>query len=130
MMEIKDVVNTKKMYFYREPRLGSYLCFNIGYKSSLNYNSLLSAIKNLKEFQAKNDEYEKAKAEKEEEEKQNAANDEENKDNDEGENEEVEDKKEEEGAEGEDDEKVKLINFLNFLQSIYFLPLFSFFLPH
>ena len=109
MMEIKDVVNTKKMYFYREPRLGSYLCFNIGYKSSLNYNSLLSAIKNLKEFQAKNDEYEKAKAEKEEEETQNAANDEENKDNDEGENEEVEDKKEEEGAEGEDDEKVKLI---------------------
>ena len=85
MLEIQDVVNTKKMYFYREPRLGSYLCFNIGYKSSLNYNSLLSAIKNLQEYQVKNDEYEKAKAEKEEEENQNAANEEENKDNDEGE---------------------------------------------
>ena len=109
MLEIQDVVNTKKMYFYREPRLGSYLCFNIGYKSSLNYNSLLSAIKNLQEYQTKNDEYEKAKAEKEEEEKQNAANEDENKDNDEGENEEIEDKKEEGGGEGEDNEKEKLI---------------------
>ncbi len=50
MLEIPDVVNTKKVHFYREPRLGSYLCFNIGYKSSLNYNSLLSAIKNLQEY--------------------------------------------------------------------------------
>ena len=108
MLEIQDVVNTKKMYFYREPRLGSYLCFNIGYKSSLNYNSLLSAIKNLQEFQVKNDEYEKAKAEKEEEEKQNAANEEENKENDEGEDEEVEEKKEE-GGEGEEEEKEKLV---------------------
>ena len=108
MLEIQDVVNTKKMYFYREPRLGSYLCFNIGYKSSLNYNSLLSAIKNLQEYQVKNDEYEKAKAEKEEEEKQNAANEEENKDNDEGEDEEIEEKKEE-GGEGEDEDKEKLI---------------------
>ena len=110
MLEIQDVVNTKKVHFYREPRLGSYLCFNIGYKSSLNYNSLLSAIKNLQEYQVKNDEYEKAKAEKEEEEKQNAVNEEENKDNDEGEDEEVEEKKEEAGeAEGDDEEKVKLI---------------------
>ena len=110
MLEIPDVVNTKKVHFYREPRLGSYLCFNIGYKSSLNYNSLLSAIKNLQEYQVKNDEYEKAKAEKEEEEKQNAANEEENKDNDEGEDEEVEEKKEEGGdGEGDDEEKEKLI---------------------
>ena len=36
MLEIQDVVNTKKIHFYREPRLGSYLCFNIGYKSWLN----------------------------------------------------------------------------------------------
>ena len=111
MLEIQDVVNTKKMYFYREPRLGSYLSFNIGYKSSLNYNSLLSAIKNLQEYQVKNDEYEKAKAEKEEEERQNAANEEENKDNEEGEDEDAEEKKEEggEGGEGEEDEKEKLI---------------------
>jgi len=110
MLEIQDVVNTKRMHFYREPRLGSYLCFNIGYKSSLNYNSLLSAIKNLQEYQVKNDEYEKAKAEKEEEEKQNAGNDEEKQDNDEGEDEEVEEKKEEHGeGEGDDEEKEKLI---------------------
>ena len=110
MLEIKDVVNTKKVHFFREPRLGSYLCFNIGYRSSLNYNSLLSAIKNLQEYQVKNDEYEKAKAEKEEEEKQNAANEEENKDNDEGEDEEIEEKKEEGGdGEGDDEEKEKLI---------------------
>ena len=110
MLEIQDVVNTKKIHFYREPRLGSYICFNIGYKSSLNYNSLLSAIKNLQEYQVKNDEYEKAKAEKEEEEKQNAGNEDENKDNDEGEDEEVEEKKEE-GGEGErdDEEKEKLV---------------------
>ena len=112
MLEIQDVVNNKKIYFYREPRLGSYLCFNIGYKSSLNYNSLLSAIKNLQEYQVKNDEYEKAKAEKEEEEKQNAANQEENKDNDEAEDEEVEEKKEEGGGgdgEVDEEEKEKLI---------------------
>ena len=112
MLEIQDVVNTKKIHFFREPRLGSYLCFNIGYKSSLNYNSLLSAIKNLQEFQVKNDEYEKAKAEKEEEEKQNAANEEENKDNDEAEDEENEEKKEEGGTgegEGDEEEKVKLV---------------------
>ena len=57
MMEIQDVVNTKKMYFFREPRLGSYLFFDIGYNSSLNYDSLLSAIKNLQEYQQQNDEY-------------------------------------------------------------------------
>ena len=115
MLEIQDVVNTKKMHFYREPRLGSYLSFNIGYQSSLNYNSLLSAIKNLQEYQVKNDEYEKAKAEKEEEEKQNAANEEENKENEEKEEEDdnAEAKKEEEGGgdegEGNDEEKEKLV---------------------
>ena len=110
MLEIQDVVNTKKMYFYREPRLGSYLCFNIGYKSSLNYNSLLSAIKNLQEYQVKNDEYEKAKAEKEEEDKQNAANEEEKQENDEGEEDEAEEKKEEHPeGEGEEEEKEKLV---------------------
>ena len=110
MLEIQDVVNTKKMYYYREPRLGSYLCFNIGYKSSLNYDSLLSAIKNLQEYQVKNDEYEKARAEKEEEEKQNAANEEEKQDNDEGEEVEAEEKKEENPeGEGEDEEKEKLV---------------------
>ena len=110
MLEIQDVVNTKKMYFYREPRLGSYICFNIGYKSSLNYNSLLSAIKNLQEYQVKNDEYEKAKAEKEEEEKQKAENNEDKQENEEGEDEEVDEKKEEGGeGEGEEDQKEKLV---------------------
>ena len=100
------------MYFYREPRLGSYICFNIGYKSSLNYNSLLSAIKNLQEYQVKNDEYEKSKAEKEEEEeeKQKAENNDEKQENEEGEDEEVDEKKEEGGeGEGEEDEKEKLV---------------------
>ena len=105
MMEIQDVVNNKKMHFYREPRLGSYLFFDIGYKSSLNYNSLLSAIKNLQEYQQQNEEYEKAKAEKEEEERQKAANEEEQQNNEGAEAEEDEDKKE--GAEGEGDEEGK-----------------------
>ena len=111
MMEVQDVVNTKKMYFYREPRLGSYLFFDIGYKSSLNYNSLLSAIKNLQEYQQQNEEYEKAKAEKEEEERQKAAAKEEEQQNNEGgaEVEEEEDKKEGGDGEGEEDEKEKLV---------------------
>ena len=110
MMEIQDVVNTKKMYFYREPRLGSYLFFDIGYKSSLNYNSLLSAIKNLQEYQQQNEEYEKAKAEKEEEERQKAAQREEEEKNNEGaEAEEEEDKKDGGDGEAEEDEKEKLV---------------------
>ena len=111
MMEVQDVVNTKKMYFYREPRLGSYLFFDIGYKSSLNYNSLLSAIKNLQEYQQQNEEYEKAKAEKEEEERQKAAAKEEEQQNNEGgaEVEEEEDKKDGGDNEGEEDEKEKLV---------------------
>ena len=110
MMEIQDVVNTKKMYFYREPRLGSYLFFDIGYKSSLNYDSLLSAIKNLREYQQQNEEYEKAKAEKEEEERQKAAANEEEQQNNEGvEAEEDEDKKEGGEGEGEENEKEKLV---------------------
>ena len=109
MIEIVDVVNTKKVFFHREPRLGSYLGFNLEYKSSLNYNSLLSAIKNLQEFQVKNDEYEKLKAEKEELDRQNAGNEEEKQAGEEG-NEE-EEKKEEgnEGEEVEDEEKEKLV---------------------
>ena len=111
MMEVQDVVNTKKMHFYREPRLGSYLFFDIGYKSSLNYNSLLSAIKNLQEYQQQNEEYEKAKAEKEEEERQKAAAKEEEQQNNEGgaEVEEEEDKKDGGDNEGEEDEKEKLV---------------------
>ena len=111
MMEIQDVVNNKKMYFYREPRLGSYLFFDIGYRSSLNYNSLLSAIKNLQEYQQKNEEYEKAKAEKEEEERQKAANEEEQQNNEGGGGEAEEDEDKKEGGEGEaeEDEKDKLI---------------------
>ena len=110
MMEIQDVVNTKKMYFFREPRLGSYLFFDIGYNSSLNYDSLLSAIKNLQEYQQQNDEYEKAKAEKEEEERQKAAaNEEEQQNNEVGEAEEEEDKKQGGEGEGDEEEKDKLV---------------------
>ena len=109
MMEIQDVVNTKKIHFFREPRLGSYLFFDIGYRSSLNYDSLLSAIKNLQEYQQQNEEYEKAKAEKEEEERQKAANEEEQQNNEGGEAEEEEDKKEGGENEGEEDEKDKLV---------------------
>ena len=75
----------------------------------MNYDSLLSAIKNLQEYQQKNEEYEKAKAEKEEEERKKAANEEEQqKDNEGKEDEEDEDKKKGEG-ESEKDEKDKLV---------------------
>ena len=108
-MEIPDVVNEKKIFFFREPRLGSYLCYNISYRSSLNYDSLLSAIKNLQEYLEKNDEYEKAKAEQEEQEKQNAENEEKN-ENEGAEDEEEEKKDENEnGEEGEDEQKEKLV---------------------
>ena len=108
-LEIPDVVNEKKIFFFREPRLGSYLCYNISYRSSLNYESLLSAIKNLQEYLEKNDEYEKAKAEQEEQEKQNAENEEKN-ENEGAEDEEEEKKDENEnGEEGEDEQKEKLV---------------------
>ena len=57
-------MNAPKIKFFREPRLGAYMAFNITYQSSLNYKSLLSAIDNLNEYQAKLEEEEKNKAAK------------------------------------------------------------------
>ena len=48
---IPDVVNESRMKFFREPRLGCYLALDLTYKTSLNYNSLLSAIKCTKEYE-------------------------------------------------------------------------------
>ena len=41
---IEDVVNENRIKFFREPRLGCYLALDLTYKTSLSYNSLLSAI--------------------------------------------------------------------------------------
>ena len=105
-IEIQDVIVDNKIKFFREPRLGSYLAYNISYQSSLSYKSLLSAINNLNDYNTKNEEYEKLKAEKEELEKLNKENKE---GNEEEEEEEEEEKKENEGEEGEEEEGEKLI---------------------
>ena len=105
-IEIQDVIMDNKIKFFREPRLGSYLAYNISYQSSLSYKSLLSAINNLNDYNTKNEEYEKLKAEKEELEKLNKENKE---GNEEEEEEEEEEKKENEGEEGEEEEGEKLI---------------------
>ncbi len=44
-------MNESRMKFFREPRLGCYLALDLTYKTSLNYNSLLSAIKCTKEYE-------------------------------------------------------------------------------
>ena len=48
---INDVVNENRMNFYREPRLGCYLALDLTYKTSLSYNSLLSAIQCTKNYE-------------------------------------------------------------------------------
>ena len=48
---IEDVVNENKINFFREPRLGCYLALDLTYKTSLSYNSLLSAIKCTKNYE-------------------------------------------------------------------------------
>ena len=60
---IEDVVNDNRIKFFREPRLGCYLALDLTYKTSLSYNSLLSAIQCTKN-------YETAKAEQEERKKE------------------------------------------------------------
>ena len=60
---IKDVVNEPRMKFFREPRLGCYLSLDLTYKTSLNYNSLLSAIKCTKEYEEAKSAQEKRKRE-------------------------------------------------------------------
>ena len=105
-VEIQDVLMDNKIKFFREPRLGSYLAYNISYQSSLSYKSLLSAIANLNTYNEKNEEYEKLKAEKEEQDKLNQ----ENKENEEEEEEDGEKKENEnEGEEGEEEEGEKLV---------------------
>ena len=60
---IPDVVNESRMKFFREPRLGCYLSLDLTYKTSLNYNSLLSAIKCTKEYEEAKSAQEKRKKE-------------------------------------------------------------------
>ena len=60
---IKDVVNEPRMKFFHEPRLGCYLSLDLTYKTSLNYNSLLSAIKCTKEYEEAKSAQEKRKKE-------------------------------------------------------------------
>ena len=48
---IEDVVNESKINFFREPRLGCYLALDLTYKTSLSYNSLLSAIQCTKNYE-------------------------------------------------------------------------------
>ena len=60
---IADVVNEPRMKFFREPRLGCYLSLDLTYKTSLNYNSLLSAIKCTKEYEEAKSAQEKRKKE-------------------------------------------------------------------
>ncbi|MCQ2820262.1 MAG: hypothetical protein MJ252_23600, partial [archaeon] len=106
---VEDVVNDPNIKFFREPRLGCYLAVDIRYQSSMQYSSLLSAIKNFQEYKEKAAEQEKRRLEKEEEAKQKAeemaangedeANEEnegEEKENAEAEGEEKEEKEEEE----------------------------------
>ena len=60
---IKDVVNETRMKFFKEPRLGCYFALDLTYKTSLNYNSLLSAIKCTKEYEEAKSAQEKRKKE-------------------------------------------------------------------
>ena len=60
---IDDVVNENRIQFFREPRLGCYLALDLTYKTSLNYNSLLSAIQCTKNYQTAKEEQEARKKE-------------------------------------------------------------------
>ena len=48
---IEDVVHENRINFFREPRLGCYLALDLTYKTSLSYNSLLSAIQCTKNYE-------------------------------------------------------------------------------
>jgi hypothetical protein len=48
----KEVVMRPEMKFFREPRLGCYLAVDMSYLSSLNNDSLVSAINNFIEFRS------------------------------------------------------------------------------
>ena len=55
---IEDVVNENRIKFFREPRLGCYLALDLTYKTSLSYNSLLSAIQCTKNYETAKEEQE------------------------------------------------------------------------
>jgi isopenicillin N synthase-like dioxygenase len=58
---IEDVVNDNRIKFFREPRLGCYLVLDLTYKTSLSYNSLLSAIQCTKNYETAKEEQEARK---------------------------------------------------------------------
>ena len=60
---IEDVINENRIKFFREPRLGCYLALDLTYKTSLSYNSLLSAIQCTKNYQTAKEEQEARKKE-------------------------------------------------------------------
>ena len=60
---IEDVVNNDKIKFFREPRLGCYFALDLTYKTSLSYNSLLSAIQCTKDYETAKEEQEQRKKE-------------------------------------------------------------------
>ena len=60
---IDDVVNDNRIKFFREPRLGCYLALDLTYKTSLSYNSLLSAIQCTKNYETAKKEQEERKKE-------------------------------------------------------------------
>ena len=60
---IDDVVNDNRIKFFKEPRLGCYLALDLTYKTSLSYNSLLSAIQCTKNYEASKQEQETRKKE-------------------------------------------------------------------
>ena len=60
---IEDVVNDNRIKFFKEPRLGCYLALDLTYKTSLSYNSLLSAIQCTKNYEASKAEQEVRKKE-------------------------------------------------------------------
>ena len=60
---IEDVVNDNRIKFFREPRLGCYFTLDLTYKTSLSYNSLLSAIQCTKNYETAKEEQETRKKE-------------------------------------------------------------------
>ena len=60
---IEDVVNDNRIKFFREPRLGCFYALDLTYKTSLNYNSLLSAIQCTKNYETAKEEQEARKKE-------------------------------------------------------------------
>ena len=60
---IEDVVNNNRIKFFREPRLGCFFALELTYKTSLSYNSLLSAIQCTKNYEIAKEEQEARKKE-------------------------------------------------------------------